>query len=647
MKRWISFLLVIMMLMVVGCESESTDSSNESDSYTENTIDSNADEDTQAEATGDIDQDETINIDLRYMDSALPVQERVSSLLSNMTVEDMIGQMIQGEMSAVSAYSMTTYKLGSVLSGGGSVPGNNTIEAWQELITTLQTAAMETTLAIPMLYGIDAVHGHSNVKEAVIYPHNIGLGAANNEALIYEMGLAVGDEMKLTNILWNFSPCVAISADPRWGRTYESYSSDSVIVTNLGLAYMQGLQDAGVVGTAKHYAGDGAVAYGTGDGGNIIDRGDTIMSEEAFRETQLAPYKVLVDAGVDTVMISFSRFNGLHMHENGYLINDVLKGEMGFEGLVVSDWEGINALPYPSLEDKVAVSINAGIDMLMQPYNFTEVFMAMLSAYDNGDISLERLQDANRRILTVKMNAGLFEDPYGENIVTVADSLGSDGYRALAKELVSESLVLLKNEMQVLPLQAGQKVFAYGPAIDDIGVQSGGWTRTWQGSTDKVSGSEWMNGTTILEGLESYGAEMDIEIITNKDRMNEADVMILAIGEKPYAEMQGDTMDLSIVGSFGLSGNQEAIDLAKSWNKPVVALIVAGRQVLIDEFINDWDAVVMCYLPGTEGDGVADVLVGNRDFSGTLPMPWYMSVDDIGINNPELLFELGYGLTME
>lgn len=579
-----------------------------------------------------------------YLDPAKSTPERVSDLLSRMTLEEKAAQMVQGERGAVTSEDLETYGLGSVLSGGGSVPGSGSIEEWAQMMASYQDAIMSRELKIPLLYGIDAVHGHSNVQGAVIFPQNIGLGAANDPVLVKEMAKIVADEMKLTKIIWNFSPCVAIASDPRWGRTYESFSTDPSIVTELGNAYFEGLKEAGVVATAKHYVADGGVTFGTGNGGNLIDRGDAQMSEAALREIYLKPYTELVKNGVPVVMASFSSFNGEPMHSHKYLLTDVLKDELGFEGFVVSDWEAIHLLDAgKDFEDQVRLSINAGVDMLMEPNAWLETIEAIVSNVEDGKIPLSRIDDAVSRILTVKFESGLFEDPYLTSDVTEANTLGEAAYRQVASELVSKSLVLLKNEDDILPFKKGQKVFVTGPGADNMGIQCGGWTISWQGAAD-VGGNNITQGTTILEGLQNLGDKLGVSFITDVKRISEADTILLVLSEVPYAEMMGDTTDMSIIGSLASPDNKAAMKLANAQNKPIVTLIIAGREVIIDEYVSQWDALVMGFLPGSEGQGVADVLLGEKEFVGKLPMPWYKKVKDIGNENAELLYPVGYSL---
>lgn len=566
----------------------------------------------------------------------------VDTLLASMTLEEKAGQMVQGCRNVVVGKNVKELGLGSVFSGGGSFPKRNRVKDWVEMITKYQDAALKTDKKIPIIYGVDAVHGLALVEDAVVFPHNIGLGAANDPELMYEMGAAVAEEMKLIRVSWNFSPCVAVNTDPRWGRTYECFSSDPEIVTELAKAYIQGQADHGVLATAKHYVADGGAVFGTGEGSFLIDRGDAIMTEEELRKTHLLPYKELVDSGIKIIMASFSSWNGVKLHEHEYLLTEVLKKEYGFEGFIVSDFEAVSGLSGNSYKENIIKAVNAGIDMLMEPFKFEQARSVIIEAVGEGSITEDRVNDAVRRILTVKYDSGLFEDPYMENVSREVEELGSEKYRELAKKLVEKSLVLLKNDNNLLPLKKGQKIYVTGPMADNIGLQCGGWGLTWQGLVD-AHGYKVTEGTTILEGLIEYSNKFGYEIITDSERAKDADVVILAIGEKPYAEYMGDTKDMSITGPMA-DINLDAIKEAEELGKPVITLIVAGRNVIISDYIDSWDSIVMCYLPGTEGDGVASVLSGEVKFTGKLPMPYYRSEDDIGKEDAQLLFEMGYGL---
>lgn len=576
--------------------------------------------------------------------TAASIPVRVKSLLSQMTLEEKAAQMVQGEHDAVTASLLKQYQLGSLLSGGGdNLDKQFGASSWADLIDEYQKASLSTRLKIPFLYGMDAVHGHSRVYGAVVFPQNIGLGAANDKDLMYKMGCAVAEEMKLTKILWNFSPCVAVAQDPRWGRTYESFSSDPSIVSSLSAEYTKGQLEHGVMPTAKHYLADGGTEY-TSNGKYLIDRGNAKMSDEEMRSIYLEPYKAQIKAGVRIIMVSFSSYNGVKMTENKQLLTDVLKKELNFSGIVVSDWEAAHELSGSSLEKNIVLAVNSGIDMFMEPYKYADTINAIVENTKKNEISMERVNDAVTRILTVKMELGLFDDPYQKNTKHEVTELGSQQYRDLAKQLVEKSLVLLKNKGNVLPLKKNQKVYVAGPALNNIGVQCGGWTFGWQGNMDK-DGEKSVPGTTILEGLQQYAKQYNLTIITDPAKANQADVAVIAVGEKPYAEYEGDSPDISLTGKTALPGNADAIKFAKQLGKPTVALIVAGRQVIIKDYLDGWDAAVMCYLPGSEGSGVASNLVGETKFTGKLPMPWYRSCSDIKKSNADLQFKLGYGLT--
>jgi len=579
------------------------------------------------------------------LDTSLTVDERIEAQLAKMTLKEKAAQMVQGQDDSVRNDFLQYYPIGSVLRGGGSIAESAwSAKDWKSLINGYQRSSLMSPAAIPIIFGIDAVHGNNKINGAVIFPHNIGIGAANDPELTRLMGEAVANEMKIAGMRLDFAPCVALADDPRWGRTYESYSTETEIVTSLSVAFSEGLLAEGVMPTAKHYLGDGNTNYGTGTNGTILDRGDSTLTEDEIRERLLPAYKALIDAGVMVVMPSFSSIEGVDMHENKYWITDVLKGELGFEGFIITDWEAAHEVSGSTFDEQVINTINAGIDMLMEPSQYSSTINIIVKAVENGDISEERIDDAVTRILRVKFEMGLFDDPLQEKVELDITELGSDEYRDLAKQLVSKSLVLLKNDGAVLPLK-DVTVFVTGPALDDMGAQCGGWTASWQGQLDAEAGALATPGTTILDGLNEYASEYGVTFITDESKIGDADVVLIAVGERPYAEWEGDSEDISLTGSHALNGNKEAIELAKKSGKPTIALIVAGRQVMIDKYLGDWDAAVMCYLPGSEGDGVASVLFGENDFSGKLPMPWYKSVNDIGKDDAKLLFETGYGLS--
>ncbi len=558
-------------------------------------------------------------------------------IVSRLTPEQKAAQMVQPAIYNVTADDMKANDYGSILSTVGCIDAYS----WRETVDGFQQAAIASEAGIPYIYGQDDVHGVNYCKDAVYFPHNIGQGAANDEELAYQVGLITADEAKLCHMLWNFSPCLAQSADPRWGRTYESYGSDLDTITKLGTAYTKGLIDGGLVACAKHFFADGNVAYGTGEPGDlymIIDRGDSQLNDDEIKEL-LKVYQAQIDAGVQTIMISHSSLNGVKMHENKEYIMK-LKDEMGFKGFIVSDWGAVQHITGDSYREQVIRSINAGIDMLMETDRFAEVKQIIVDAAASGEISEERINDAVTRIIRVKKEAGLFDDPLCEKLVTQQKDTGSPEYRKVAEKLVEKSLVLLKNDNDVLPLKAGTKVYITGPAANSGQAQCGGWTMGWNGAPSKdVPGV-----TTIREAFERYAGSYGIEVITDKKEAGKADVVLLCLGEQPYAEWNGDTEDMSLFGKLGLDGNSEARKEAMELGKPTVTCIVAGRQVIISPQIYEaWDSVVMCYLPGSEGKGISDVLCGCADFTGRLPAPWYSSIDQIGTD--QCWFERGYGLS--
>ncbi len=558
-------------------------------------------------------------------------------IVSGLSLEQKAAQMVMPAVYNVTPDKMKENDYGSIL----STPGSLDAASWRSLVDKYQNAALLSDAGIPYIYGQDDIHGVNYCLNAVYFPHNIGQGAANDEELAYQVGLITADEAKLCHMLWNYSPCVAQSADPRWGRTYESYGSDLETITRLSTAYTKGLIDGGLVVCAKHYLADGNVEYDTGEKGNIemlIDRGDAGLTDDEINEL-LKVYQAQIDAGVQTIMISHSSLNGVKMHENKEYIMK-LKNEMGFEGFIVSDWESVQHISGSSFGEQVITSINAGIDMLMEVERFDEVKQIITDAVKSGAISEERVDDAVTRIIKVKKEEGLFEDPFLEKMVTKQKETGSLEYRKIAEKLVEESLVLLKNDSDVLPLKGGTKVYIMGPAADDASAQCGGWTIEWNGSSKK----EIAGVTTILDAFERYAEEYGIEIITDKKKAENADVVLLCVGERAYAEWNGDTADLELCGALGLPDNKKAIEEAKKLGKPTVACIIAGRNVIIDpEDLDDWDSVVTCYLPGSEGKGISDVLCGCADFTGKLPSPWYSSVAQIGTGRSFL--ERGYGLS--
>jgi beta-glucosidase len=576
-----------------------------------------------------------------------------------MTLDEKIGQMTQIVKDSIGADSIQDYFLGSVISGGGGHPYINTIDNWVKMIDGFQSEALSTRLAIPVIYGLDAIHGHAELYGATVFPQPIGLGATRDEDLLRRIGQATGEEMLATGVQWNFSPIIAVPQDIRWGRTYESYSEDPDLVSKLGVAYLQGLQNLPegytpaegqvlyTLATPKHFLGDGGTTFGTAEftlsDSYLLDQGDMRFDEAAVRELFLPPYQAAVENGAQAIMVSYSSWNGVKMHASKYWITDVLKGELGFDGFIVSDWSGIDQIDDSSYYNSVVTSINAGIDMSMVPYDYLSFTRVMKQAVEKGDISIERIDDAVSRILSVKFKLGLFDHPYSD--ASLAETVGSDEHRALARQAVRESLVLLKNEDDALPLSKDiSLVYVAGVAADDIGVQCGGWTTEWQGASGDIQ-----PGTTILEGLkEQLSPESRIAFNATGNFSGMADVGIAVVGEFPYAEGMGDREELSL-SNF----DQQLIRTLREHSHKLIVVIISGRPLVITDVYPVADAWVTAWLPGTEGNGVTDVLFGDYPFTGKLPFTWPRTNEQLPINIHNIehtkgcdspLFPFGYGL---
>ncbi|MGW3345707.1 glycoside hydrolase family 3 N-terminal domain-containing protein [Nonomuraea rubra] len=577
-----------------------------------------------------------------YQDPTLPVPTRVADLMSRMSLDEKLGQMTQAERGSVSESDVTTYRLGSVLSGGGSAPSPNTATGWADMYDRYQNAALATPLGIPMIYGVDAVHGHNNVHGATIFPHNIGLGATRDPALAERIGRAVAEEVSGTGIDWNFAPCLCVARNDRWGRTYESFgetpdlpSSMASIITGMQGSTLDG--PASVLATAKHYVGDGGTTNGT-------DQGDTQLSEADLRAIHLPPFEEAVERGVGSVMISFSSWNGTKLHGHQHLITTVLKGELGFDGFVVSDWNGIDQIdgaPGTSAQD-VRTAVNAGIDMFMVPVEWRRFLDLLRAEVQAGRVTTARVDDAVRRVLTKKFELGLFEKPRTDRSYT--STVGSAAHRALAREAVAKSQVVLKNAGNVLPLaRTGGKLFVAGKSADDIGNQSGGWTISWQGSSGNIT-----TGTTILQGIRNtVGSGTTVTYSRDGSGIDGSyRAAIAVVGETPYAETQGDRP-----GSLGLdTADLNTIATLRASGVPVIVVLVSGRPMDIASQLSGWNALVAAWLPGTEGQGVADVLFGAAQPTGKLPMTWMSSASQQPINAGDgktPLFAQGYGLTYQ
>ena len=579
-----------------------------------------------------------------YLNSELPSQERVNDLLSRMTLSQKIGQMVQAEWPNISPKEMEEYELGSLLSGGEILLPENTKAGWKKIIQDYQDALAKTSLKIPMIFGVDAVHGHNNMYGATIFPHNIGLGAANDVEGVFKMSQITGKEVLATGINWNFSPSIASAKDPRWGRTYESFSTDPAIASRLGLAFTQGHLSVGMVGCAKHYLGDGGTKMGTGLS-NKMDRGNTILTKTEITTELLPPYQAQIAAGVQTIMPSYSSLNGTKMHENSYYIQEVLKGALGFQGFIISDYEAIREIKNANFEEQIWKAVNSGIDMLMEPVKWKSTIYALKRGVENEHIREARIDDAVSRILKVKFESGLFEDPNQNKTKFQARQFRAKTAQKVAQDLAQRSLVLLKNEKAILPIPFHTKIFITGAGVHNIGLQCGGWTIDWNG---RIDGKEKITeGVTILEGLKNLAPTKRITLIKDKKEANKADIVLQVLSEKPYAEMNGDCAEISLIGPMAHPDNEATMNFVNTLNKPTVTVILAGRHLAnLEKDLATWDACIMAYLPGSEGgQAIADTLLGKTDFVGRLPMPWYKTVEDIEKVTPDLLFDIGYGLS--
>jgi beta-glucosidase len=599
-----------------------------------------------------------------YENPKLPVSERVDDLLSRMTLEEKVGQMTQTERYQVfdDETPITTYGLGSILSGGGSTPPENTPEAWADMVDRFQAAALKTRLKIPLLYGVDSVHGHGNLLGATVFPHNIGLGATRDPDLVRKIAKITAEETRASGPQWTFSPCVCAARDDRWGRTYESFSESARLVERYETA-IDGYQDGGVLATAKHYAGDGDTEYGTAAGDYKIDQGVAITSREDFWRNSLRQYVPAIQKhGVETVMPSFSSVDWtddsagpLKMHAHKELITDVLKGKLGFKGFVISDWAGIHQIP-GDLATQVRTSVNAGIDMFMEPDQYKDFIPALIAEVQAGRVPESRIDDAVRRILRAKFEAGLFEHPFTDR--RDIDEIGSREHRKVARRAVAESQVLLKNKHRTLPLSKRDDVYVAGAKADSIGDQAGGWTITWQGNSNHQ-----IPGDTILDGIEDAARG---DVTYSKDAsapVGRRDHGVVVVGETPYAEGFGDVGGPRWGFDPGENGvlrepktmmlndaDRAAVDKVCSAAKSCTVIVVSGRPMQIDPAqLGKIDALVAAWLPGSEGAGVADTLFGRRPYTGRLSFSWPRTVaqEPINVGDPgyDPLYPFGWGLT--
>ncbi|XP_047045790.1 beta-glucosidase BoGH3B-like [Lolium rigidum] len=596
-----------------------------------------------------------------YKDASAPVEARVRDLLARMTLREKAAQMAQIERTVVSPRALTELAAGSVLNAGGSAPRERASPAdWARMVDDMQRLALASRLAVPILYGTDAVHGHNNVFGATVFPHNVGLGASRDAELVRKIGEATALEVRATGIHWAFAPCLAVCRDPRWGRCYESYSEDPEIVRSLtgivtglqgqppadhphGYPFLASVRE-NVLACAKHFVADGGTDKG-------LNEGNTICSPEDLERIHMKPYPDCITQGVATVMASYSKWNGEPLHGSRYLLTDVLKGKLGFKGFVVSDWEGIDRLCEPRGFDYrycIAQSVNAGMDMIMIPHRFEKFLEDLVFLVESGEIPMSRIDDAVERILRVKFISGVFEHPFSDP--SLLDSVGCKEHRLLAREAVRKSLVLLKNgknqKETFLPLAKNAKrILVAGTHADNIGYQCGGWTIAWHGDSGKIT-----IGTSILEAIqETVGVETEVvheqsptEAILESGGFSYA---VVVVGEVPYAEWLGDRTDLSIPFNGSDLINRVASKV------PTLVIVISGRPLVIEpQVLEKIDALVAAWLPGSEGMGITDCLFGDHDFVGTLPVTWYRSSDQLPINVGDVkydpLFPFGYGLKM-
>jgi len=559
----------------------------------------------------------------------------IEELLGRMTLDEKIGQMTQIDWKlAKNTDDVRKLAVGSVLNGASSLVEPNTPENWVKVINSMQMRALSTRLGIPIIWGTDAVHGNGLVRGATIFPHNIGMGCTRNPELAERIGRAAALEMLATGIPWTFAPCIAVPRDERWGRTYEGFGETPELAEMMAAAVVKGLQGEpgqpeAVLACAKHFLGDGGTSQGK-------DQGDTICSEAELRAIHLPGYAAAIKAGVGSIMASFSRWNGVPMHANKHLITDVLKGELGFEGFVVSDWEAIANLP-GSNDDRIEAAINAGLDMAMVPLSYPSFVSGLRHLVKKGRVPMARIDDAVRRILKQKARFKLWEHPFAD--LRYSGQLGSPEHRALAREAVRQSAVLLQNQDAVLPLPKNGRILVVGSKADDMGIQCGGWTVGWSGRRGNVT-----PGTTILRAIERAASGGKVSFAPGVRGADAADAIVVVVGEEPYAEGAGDRKEL------GLSRDDlSLIAAAKASGKKVVVVLVTGRPLPIEPVIAGVQAVLIVWLPGSEGDGVADVLFGDYKPTGKLSHSWPRSMAQIPINQGDAsyapLFPYGFGLS--
>lgn len=587
-----------------------------------------------------------------YKNSGLPIIDRVRDLMTYMTIEEKVGQMTQVERQFLDRDdNISKYFLGSLLSGGGSAPAKNFPRAWADMYDRFQKVALSTRLGIPIIYGIDAVHGHNNVVGATIFPHHIGLGCTNNPKIVEEVYRATAIEVAATGIDWNFAPCLAVPRDERWGRTYEGFGETPEIVKSMAAAAVIGLQtdklnnQTSILATAKHFLGDGGTTWGTGLD-KKLDQGDTQVSDQEMREIHLPGYFPALEAGVGTVMPSYSQINGTYMHMNNDLLNGLLKKELDFKGFVISDWAALERMVgQDDYKKNIIACINAGVDMVMVPgavpdgnQSYQNFINLLIESIKEGSISEARINDAVARILKIKFEIGLFENPFTDR--SLLNKVGSKDHRLIARNAVKQSLVVLKNN-GVLPISKdlGQ-IHVAGKNADDLGNQCGGWTISWQGESGPLT-----KGTTIYEAIQvAVSSFTNVTYSKDGSGASGANIGIVVVGETPYSEMQGDKESLQLDKK-----DLKAIENIRNAGVPVVVVVVSGRPLIIENEVDKWDGLIAAWLPGSEGKGVTDVLFGDYNPTGRLSVSWPRNMGQIPINfgdqEYDPLFEYGFGLS--
>ncbi len=569
-----------------------------------------------------------------------PIEKRVDDLLSKMTVEEKVGQMLQVNVdSLINFDEIAKYGFGALLNDANSVPeiGNNP-KTWVNLLTTYQNKALNTRLKIPILYAIDAIHGNALVDKTVVFPHNIAMGCTNDPALVEKAGRVIAAEVAGCGINWTFAPCVAVALDERWGRTYESFSENPELVKKMAEAYVRGLEGNNfterpfVLSTAKHFLGDGGTAGG-------VDRGDVKLDLADLERIHLQGYIGAIRANVGTIMPSYSSVNGIPMHQNKSLLTGLLKNDLGFKGFLISDFNAVQLLKMTSI-DSIAASFNAGLDMMMIGMDYPKIFDTFVQAVKENKIPASRIDDAVRRILTIKFKMGLFEDPYFDRGFTELEN--SKAHREVARQCVRESVVLLKNDNRILPLKKNLKrIHVCGKSADNIGYQCGGWTLSWQG--EKKS---YRSGTTILEGIkQAVSKNTKVTYSIDGKGAKGADVIIAVFGEETnYAEGQGDRNDLSLDYR-----DLDVIKEIRNLNIPIVVVLITGRPLVLTDYLRYFNALAVAWTPGTEGEGVSDVLFGGYDPTGRLSFSWPRTIGQLPVNygdkNYDPLYPYGYGLS--